>query len=41
MTVPDQRTGGGTAQYEPKWDNALYDANTKSDADHDGIACEQ
>jgi len=24
-----------------KWDNALYDANSKSDADRDGIACEQ
>ncbi|MGI8710807.1 MAG: excalibur calcium-binding domain-containing protein [Acidimicrobiales bacterium] len=37
----DLRSGGGVAKYTPKWDNALYDANSGSDADHDGIACEQ
>ena len=37
----DHRTDGGHAQYAPKRDNALYDANKKSDRDNDGIACEQ
>lgn len=37
----DKRSGGGSAKYAPHRDNALYDANKKSDADKDGIACEQ
>lgn len=37
----DRRTDGGHARYAPKRDNALYDANTKSDRDHDYIACER
>jgi len=37
----DVRPGGGTAQYQPLWDRVIYEANTKSDRDKDGIACEQ
>jgi Excalibur calcium-binding domain len=32
---------GGATKYEPKYDNALYEANKKSDRDGDGIACEK
>ncbi|HVE64473.1 MAG TPA: DUF1524 domain-containing protein [Mycobacteriales bacterium] len=37
----DQRANGGRARYRPHYDQALYDANTESDRDQDGIACEQ
>jgi hypothetical protein len=37
----DKRANGGSAKYKPHYDQALYDANTKSDRDKDGIACEQ
>lgn len=36
----DHRTSGH-AKYPPYYSQALYDANTKSDRDKDGIACEQ
>jgi len=32
---------GGVIINEPKYDNALYAANKKSDRDRDGIACEK
>lgn len=32
---------GGTTKMTPKYDNALYKANRKSDRDKDGIACEK
>jgi len=32
---------GGTTTQQPKYDNALYLANKKSDRDGDGIACEK
>jgi hypothetical protein len=32
---------GGSTKNEPKYDNALYAANKKSDRDGDGIACEK
>jgi hypothetical protein len=32
---------GGTTKITPKYDNALYKANRKSDRDKDGIACEK
>jgi len=32
---------GGLTKNEPKYDNALYAANKKSDRDSDGIACEK
>jgi len=32
---------GGATKNEPKYDNALYEANKKSDRDGDGIACEK
>ena len=31
---------GGATKYKPHYDNALYEANRKSDRDKDGIACE-
>ncbi|SDI92237.1 Excalibur calcium-binding domain-containing protein [Frankineae bacterium MT45] len=31
----------GKAKYKPVVNTALYNANKKSDSDHDGIACEQ
>ncbi|RKS80065.1 excalibur calcium-binding domain-containing protein [Motilibacter peucedani] len=37
----DKRKGGGHAKHRPVYDRALYNANTKSDRDHDGIACEK
>lgn len=37
----DKRSGGGHARYAPKVDRSLYQANAKSDRDHDGIACEK
>ena len=37
----DKRKGGGKAKYAPYRSTAWYNANVKSDADHDGIACEQ
>lgn len=37
----DKRAHGGHAKYKPKVSRALYNANKKSDRDHDGIACEQ
>lgn len=36
----DHRTSGH-AKYPPYYSQALYDANTKSDRDRDGVACEQ
>jgi hypothetical protein len=35
------KRASGSAKYKPHYDQALYDANTKSDRDKDGIACEQ
>lgn len=32
---------GGATKNEPKYDNALYAANKKSDRDGDGISCEK
>jgi hypothetical protein len=32
---------GKATKNEPKYDNALYEANKKSDRDGDGIACEK
>lgn len=32
---------GAATKNEPKYDNALYAANKKSDRDGDGIACEK
>ncbi|RZS86890.1 excalibur calcium-binding domain-containing protein [Motilibacter rhizosphaerae] len=37
----DKRRHGGHAKYAPKVSAALYNANSGSDRDHDGIACEQ
>jgi hypothetical protein len=37
----DHRASGGRAKYPPYYSQALYDANTKSDRDKDGVACEQ
>jgi galactokinase len=34
------KRASGSAKYKPHYDQALYDANTKSDRDKDGIACE-
>jgi hypothetical protein len=31
---------GGVTKYKPHYDQALYDANSKSDRDKDGVACE-
>lgn len=31
---------GGATRHQPHYDNALYEANRKSDRDKDGIACE-
>jgi hypothetical protein len=31
----------GHAKYAPKVSTALYNANSKMDRDHDGVACEQ
>lgn len=31
---------GGSTKYKPHYDDALYEANRKSDRDKDGIACE-
>jgi hypothetical protein len=35
------KRASGSAKYKPHYDQALYDANRKSDRDKDGIACEQ
>jgi hypothetical protein len=32
---------GGKTRYKPFYSDALYQANTKSDRDKDGIACER
>jgi hypothetical protein len=37
----DRRRNGGSARYAPYVSQALYDANRESDADDDGVACEQ
>ena len=37
----DKRASGGRAKYKPYVNTGLYNANTKSDRDKDGIACEQ
>ena len=37
----DHRRGGGHAKYAPYRNLAIYTANARMDADHDGIACEQ
>ena len=36
----DKRANGGKAKYKPYVSTALYNANTKSDRDMDGVACE-
>ena len=35
------RRASGRAKYKPYVNTGLYNANTKSDRDKDGIACEQ
>lgn len=37
----DKRTDGGHAKYAPYVSTKRYNLNTKSDRDHDGVACEQ
>jgi hypothetical protein len=37
----DKRTVGGHAKYAPYVSTKRYNLNTKSDRDHDGVACEQ
>ena len=37
----DKRTNGGHAKYKPYVDTPTYNANSQSDRDNDGIACEQ
>jgi len=37
----DRRTDGGTAKYAPYVSTKRYNLNTKSDRDHDEVACEQ
>jgi hypothetical protein len=36
----DHRSNGGHANYAPFYSQSLYDANSGSDRDGDGIACE-
>jgi len=36
----DQRRNGGHANYTPVYSRSLYEANSGSDRDGDGIACE-
>ena len=36
----DQRSSGGSAKHIPVYSASLYNVNTKSDRDKDGIACE-
>jgi hypothetical protein len=37
----DRRANGERAKYTPVYSGSLYNANTKSDRDKDGVACEQ
>lgn len=36
----DHRSSGGHANYTPVYSRSLYEANSGSDRDGDGIACE-
>jgi outer membrane biosynthesis protein TonB len=40
VAEPGYVNKGGTLKHTPTVSQALYDANIKSDRDHDGIACE-
>ena len=41
VALPGASNFGGATKKEPKYDQALYLANQKSDRDNDGIACEK
>jgi len=41
VALPGAVNSGGVTKKEPKYDEALYNANKKSDRDKDGIACEK
>jgi hypothetical protein len=41
VALPGAINSGGATKKEPKYDEALYNANKKSDRDKDGIACEK
>lgn len=41
VALPGAINAGGETKKEPKYDEALYLANKKSDRDKDGIACEK
>lgn len=40
VAKPGAINRGGQTRYVPRYDARLYAANTKSDRDRDGIACE-
>ena len=41
VALPGAINVGGSTKKSPKYNNALYLANQKSDRDKDGIACEK
>jgi hypothetical protein len=41
VALPGAINAGGTTKKTPKYNQALYLANQKSDRDKDGIACEK
>ena len=41
VAMPGAVNSGGITKKEPKYNEALYNANKKSDRDKDGIACEK
>jgi hypothetical protein len=41
VALPGAVNSGGATKKTPKYDKKLYQANTKSDRDKDGIACEK
>lgn len=41
VALPNSVNTGGTTKKTPKYDKSLYLANSKSDRDKDGIACEK
>ena len=41
VALPGAINAGGVTKKQPKYNQALYTANKKSDRDGDGIACEK
>ena len=41
VALPGAVNSGGATKKTPKYDTKLYQANSKSDRDKDGIACEK